>query len=100
MISTIIEQCLNGLTLGSIYALVALGYTMVYGILLMINFAHSEIFMIGSFVGLGTIVLTAALPWPVLGGVVGKEDRIKRIGHDTGCRLLCRTISNEQTVLR
>lgn len=46
-----IEQLVNGLTLGSIYALFALGYTMVYGILLMINFAHSEIFMVGAYIG-------------------------------------------------
>ncbi len=46
-----IEQLVNGLTLGSIYALFALGYTMVYGILLMINFAHSEIFMVGAYFG-------------------------------------------------
>ena len=39
------QQLINGITLGSIYALFALGYTMVYGILLMINFAHSEIFV-------------------------------------------------------
>ena len=41
----------SGLTTGSIYALIALGYTMVYGILRMINFAHGEIFMIGAFAG-------------------------------------------------
>lgn len=46
-----LQQLINGLTLGSIYALVALGYTMVYGILLMINFAHSEIFMCGAYFG-------------------------------------------------
>lgn len=45
------QQLINGITLGSIYALTALGYTMVYGILLMINFAHSEIFMSGAFFG-------------------------------------------------
>ncbi len=59
------EQLLNGLTLGSIYALVALGYTLVYGILLMINFAHSEIFMLGAFAGCGTLVALSALPWPL-----------------------------------
>jgi branched-chain amino acid transport system permease protein len=48
----ILQQLINGLTLGSLYALVALGYTMVYGVLLMINFAHSEIFMSGAFVSL------------------------------------------------
>lgn len=46
-----IQQLLNGIVLGSIYALIALGYTMVYGILLMINFAHSEIFMAGAYAG-------------------------------------------------
>ena len=45
----------DGLTVGSIYALVALGYTMVYGVLRLINFAHSEIFMIGTFGGLTLI---------------------------------------------
>src|SRR5574341_2687004 len=44
-----LEQTRNGLTTGSIYALIALGYTMVYGILRMINFAHGEIFMCGAF---------------------------------------------------
>ncbi|MEK6557164.1 MAG: branched-chain amino acid ABC transporter permease, partial [Candidatus Margulisiibacteriota bacterium] len=47
-----VSQLLNGITLGSIYALIALGYTMVYGILRMINFAHSELFMLGAFFGL------------------------------------------------
>lgn len=46
------QQLVNGLTAGSMYALIALGYTMVYGILKIINFAHGDIFMIGSFVGL------------------------------------------------
>ena len=48
----LIQQLINGITLGSIYALVSLGYTLVYGILLMINFAHSEIFMVGAFISL------------------------------------------------
>ena len=48
----LIQQLINGITLGSIYALIALGYTLVYGILLMINFAHSEIFMVGAFFSL------------------------------------------------
>jgi branched-chain amino acid transport system permease protein len=46
-----IQQLINGITLGSVYALFALGYTLVYGILLMINFAHSEIFMVGAYCG-------------------------------------------------
>lgn len=52
MIETIIQQLLNGLTVGGIYALIALGYTMVYGIIKLINFAHGDIFMVGAFVGL------------------------------------------------
>jgi branched-chain amino acid transport system permease protein len=50
-VTTLLEQLLNGLTLGGIYALVALGYTMVYGVLRMINFAHSEIVMLGAVFG-------------------------------------------------
>ncbi|HTJ65453.1 MAG TPA: branched-chain amino acid ABC transporter permease LivH [Alphaproteobacteria bacterium] len=46
------QQLINGLTLGAIYGLIAIGYTMVYGIIGMINFAHGEIYMIGAFVGL------------------------------------------------
>lgn len=52
-----IQQIINGLTLGSIYGLIAIGYTMVYGIIGMINFAHGEIYMIGAYVGL--LVITA-----------------------------------------
>ena len=47
-----IQQLINGLTIGMIYALIALGYTMVYGIIQLINFAHGEIFMVGAFLGL------------------------------------------------
>ena len=47
-----LEQLLNGITVGATYALIALGYTMVYGIITLINFAHGEIFMVGAFVGL------------------------------------------------
>jgi branched-chain amino acid transport system permease protein len=47
-----IQQLINGLTIGGIYALIALGYTMVYGILQIVNFAHGDIFMLGAFFGL------------------------------------------------
>ena len=58
-----IQQLLNGLLSGSLYALVALGYTMVYGILRIINFAHGDVLMIGALVGLSVIrVLQAAFP--------------------------------------
>lgn len=52
-----IQQLFNGLSLGAIYALIAIGYTMVYGIIGMINFAHGEIYMVGAYVGL--IAVTA-----------------------------------------
>ena len=54
-LDVIIQQLVNGVTLGGMYALIALGYTLVYGILLMINFAHSEMFMLGAYVGLGVL---------------------------------------------
>jgi branched-chain amino acid transport system permease protein len=49
--SEFLQQLINGLSLGAIYALIALGYTMVYGVLRFINFAHSDVFMIGAFAG-------------------------------------------------
>ena len=52
-----IQQLINGITLGSIYGLIAIGYTMVYGIIGMINFAHGDIFMIGAFIALIAFVL-------------------------------------------
>jgi branched-chain amino acid transport system permease protein len=58
-----LQQILNGLLLGSIYALVALGYTMVYGILGLINFAHGDIVMVGALVALSVVMsLGASLP--------------------------------------
>lgn len=52
-----IQQIINGLSLGSIYALIALGYTMVYGIIKLINFAHGDVFMVGAFVGFYSITI-------------------------------------------
>jgi branched-chain amino acid transport system permease protein len=54
-----LQQSINGLTLGAIYGLIALGYTMVYGIIGMINFAHGEIYMIGAFISLITFLVLA-----------------------------------------
>lgn len=56
-----VQQLINGLTLGSIYGLIAIGYTMVYGIIGMINFAHGDIFMIGSFIALATFLALVAI---------------------------------------
>lgn len=55
-----LQQLINGLTIGAVYALIALGYTMVYGILQLINFAHGEVFMLGAY--LGIVALAAAGP--------------------------------------
>lgn len=59
---TFIQQFLNGLQLGSLYALIALGYTLVYGVLLLINFAHGDIFMLGAFFGVFA-TFTLGLPF-------------------------------------
>ena len=52
-----LTQLINGLSLGSLYALIAVGYTVVYGIVQLINFAHGEIFMIGAFGALSTWIV-------------------------------------------
>jgi len=67
-----LDQLINGLTLGSIYGLIAIGYTMVYGIIGMINFAHGEIFMIGAFVSIITFLLLgmAGVTWVPLALII------------------------------
>src|SRR5438045_292606 len=66
------QVLLDGIILGFMYALIALGYTMVYGVLEFINFAHSEIFIVGAFVGvelllgLKTAGVLEAWPWPLV----------------------------------
>jgi branched-chain amino acid transport system permease protein len=64
----LLQQILNGLVLGSVYALVALGYTMVYGILQLINFAHGDVLMVGAMVGVTVVGLLAGsgLPGPAI----------------------------------
>lgn len=52
-----VQQLVNGISLGSIYALLALGYTMVYGIVKLINFAHGDVFMIGAFIGFYSVTV-------------------------------------------
>ena len=71
------QQLVNGLTLGSLYALIAVGYTVVYGIVQLINFAHGEIFMIGAFGALSTWLIffegnTAlwVLPFMIIGAIL------------------------------
>ena len=63
---TFLQQIVNGLTLGCVYAVVALGYTMVYGIIQLINFAHGEVVMIGCMVAFSVIVAIAPTGMPAL----------------------------------
>ncbi|XYH97271.1 branched-chain amino acid ABC transporter permease [Sorangium sp. So ce1128] len=67
----IVNALITGLAQGSMIALVALGYTMVYGILKLINFAHSEVFMMGAFAGLFGITAFGAQEAPLVAGVAG-----------------------------
>src|SRR6185436_161514 len=68
----ILQQLINGLALGAIYGLIALGYTMVYGVLRFINFAHGDVFMLGAFAGyfLSPLVHRFLPAQSYLGGVV------------------------------
>lgn len=62
-----LQQLVNGVTLGIVYALIALGYTMVYGILRLINFAHGDVYMLGAFTGYYTAAALGASVHPSLG---------------------------------
>ncbi|MBW5424176.1 branched-chain amino acid ABC transporter permease, partial [Streptomyces sp. BG9H] len=71
------QQLVNGLLLGSMYGLIAIGYTMVYGIVQLINFAHGEIFMVGGFGALtvwlwlpGSTTMWVAIPLMLVGAVI------------------------------
>lgn len=61
-----VQLVVNGLTLGSVYALIALGYSLVYGVLKLLNFAHGEVYMIGAFVGYGTLHMLGGAADPAL----------------------------------
>jgi branched-chain amino acid transport system permease protein len=76
-VDTFVQQLVNGLSLGSLYALIAVGYTVVYGILQLINFAHGEVFMIGAFGALTTSLVLFdgntslwTLPVMIIGAVI------------------------------
>ncbi len=56
-----LQQVINGLSLGAMYALLALGFTLVYGILELINFAHFNVFMVGSFIGMWALQTARAV---------------------------------------
>jgi branched-chain amino acid transport system permease protein len=69
-VDNLIQQLLNGITWGSIYALIALGYTMVYGVLRLINFAHGEVYMMGAMTGYYTARWLGLAAEPSLGGLL------------------------------
>ena len=62
------QLTVNGIILGSVYALIALGYSMVYGILKLLNFAHGDVFMVGAFIGFGILNLLGGPFDPVIPG--------------------------------
>ena len=63
---TFIQLTVDGLTIGSVYALIALGYTLVYGVLKLLNFAHGDVFMVGTFIGFGMLQLLGGTSHPVV----------------------------------
>ena len=69
-LTTILQHCLTGISLGGAYALIAIGYTMVYGILRLINFAHGDIFMMAGYFMIFAIPWPIAIPLVILGTVV------------------------------
>ncbi len=66
MLDTVIQQILNAAQLGAVYALIALGYTMVYGTIRLINFAHGDIFMLGGYIGFLLVTAVSGLPLVVM----------------------------------
>ena len=72
-----VQQLINGVSLGSIYALIALGYTMIYGIIKLINFAHGDIYMVGAYIGFFAVtraemsIVPALLVSMVVTGLLG-----------------------------
>jgi branched-chain amino acid transport system permease protein len=87
MAAVYLQQFINGLTIGSVYALIALGYTMVYGVLEMINFAHGDVYMVGSFLGLFVLVLMGPLAASV-GTGVALALAAALVGAMAGCAIL------------
>jgi len=96
-----IQQLVNGFSLGAIYALIALGYTMVYGIIMLINFAHGDIMMVGAYVGffsitvLGSDIVTAmvvAMISCALLGVIIEKVAYKPLRHSSRIAVLITAI--------
>ena len=71
-----IQLTIDALTLGSVYALIALGYTLVYGVLKLLNFAHGDVFMVGTYIGFGVLqaLRRRVGPRPPDVGAPGRDD--------------------------
>ena len=79
---TVLQQLINGLAVGSIYALIALGYTMVYGIIKLINFAHGEIYMLGAYFGFYAISVLKLSLLPAILLSMGAAALVSAFGKD------------------
>ena len=103
-----LQQLINGLTLGAVYGLIAIGYTMVYGIIGMINFAHGEVYMIGSYVSFIVIaalmMLGIDVGWLLIGAAFlvsiviasaygWSNERVAYKPRPSACRYSCKTTS-------
>src|SRR5437879_10237443 len=94
LLGIFLQVFLDGIILGFMYALIALGYTMVYGVLEFINFAHSEIFIVGAFVGvelllgLKSVGLLDGLPWPLVLFLTRSEEHTSEL--QSPMYLVCR----------
>ena len=87
---TFIQLTLNGLTEGSTYALIALGYTLIYGVLKLLNFAHGDVFMVGSFIGFGVLKVLGGASDPMV--PVWLLLSLMVLGAMVGCAVLGVTI--------
>jgi branched-chain amino acid transport system permease protein len=85
-VDTFTQLTLNGLTEGSTYALIALGYTLIYGVLKLLNFAHGDVFMVGSFIGYGVLKLLGGASNPAV--PVWLLITLMVLGAMTGCAVL------------
>ena len=82
-----LQQLVNGLTLGSAYAVIAIGYTLVFGVLNIVNMAHGGIFMVGAYIGLLLVTeagfgIFPALIGAMVGGAVLTPEYAEKIGAD------------------
>jgi branched-chain amino acid transport system permease protein len=89
-LDTFIQLTLNGLTEGSTYALIALGYTLIYGVLKLLNFAHGDVFMVGSFIGFGVLKVLGGAGDPMV--PVWLLLSLMVLGAMVGCAVLGVTI--------